>query len=219
MIVRSLSLLHFLLLTACASAIPELYPPTSPDQTAYISIVRHQWHTGVVLPKEQLGEQLSHIGKLFPKADFVEIGWGEADFYQADDPGVGTALGALFWANGSVLHVVGFNDEPHINFPRSSVYIFGISHQGLENLRDFIKGTLHFNADGSVTQFGNGLYGDSHFLKATHSYHLFNTCNHWTADAIRSTGFPITPFYAFTAGNVEYQLLQDPYVKSWQREE
>ena len=34
------------------------------------------------------------------------------------------------------------------------------------------------------------------------------TCNKWVAQALRSAGCPITPFYALTADNVIYQVAK-----------
>ena len=37
---------------------------------------------------------------------------------------------------------------------------------------------------------GPGLYGDSRFYPAWESFHLFRTCNVWTAQALRAAGLP-----------------------------
>jgi hypothetical protein len=42
-----------------------------------------------------------------------------------------------------------------------------------------------------VAPLGSGLYGDSRFYPARETFHLFNTCNVWTARALRSAGLPV----------------------------
>jgi hypothetical protein len=53
-----------------------------------------------------------------------------------------------------------------------------------------------------------GLYPNSRFYSATGRFHLFRTCNTWVAEALRSAGLPISPAFAFTAGNLSYQVKQ-----------
>lgn len=50
---------------------------------------------------------------------------------------------------------------------------------------------------------GPGLYGDSRFYPARERFHLFNTCNVWTARALRAAGLPFAP--AVTAEGVMAQ--------------
>ena len=52
---------------------------------------------------------------------------------------------------------------------------------------------------------GQGQYANSRFYAARGKYSLLQTCNTWTARALRSAGLPITSLYAVSAGNVMAQ--------------
>jgi hypothetical protein len=52
---------------------------------------------------------------------------------------------------------------------------------------------------------GPGLYGNSRFYLSRETYHLFNTCNVWTARALRAAGLPITPARAISVESLMSQ--------------
>jgi hypothetical protein len=60
-----------------------------------------------------------------------------------------------------------------------------------------------------------GLYGVSQFYRSRDTYHLFRTCNIWTARALYAAGCPVRPFLAMTEYNLMLQaqsfgcILQD----------
>jgi uncharacterized protein (TIGR02117 family) len=140
-------------------------------------------------------------------ADFqlVEVGWGEREFYMAPAGTSGMALRAALRPTSSVLHLVGFDGGVERFFPASQAVEIKLSGRGLERLTKFVEDAYATDAAGAVIRLGPGQYPNSRFYLAREPYHLFRTCNVWTARALRAAGCPITPFYAVTAGNVLYQ--------------
>jgi hypothetical protein len=114
-------------------------------------------------------------------------------------------LKAALYPTESVLHIVGFIGPVEAYFPASEIVEIRLSLRGFERLCAFIQEEYARDASGGVTELGPGLYGNSRFYLGRKKFHLLRTCNVWTARAIRSTGFPITPFYAITASNVIHQ--------------
>lgn len=196
------------LLTSCASPIASLYPPEHSHNSFEIYVVSHGWHTGIVLRHADVPPERWPQLADFPQAKYIEVGWGDAGFYQAEQITLGLVLKAILWPTSTVLHVVGLAASPIISFPHSQVIPLQISAAGLSQLVHFIENSYAYDEHHHWQLIGEGIYGDSRFYRARGHYHLFHTCNHWTAAAIRSTGFPISHFYAFTAGNVMYQLQQ-----------
>jgi hypothetical protein len=47
-----------------------------------------------------------------------------------------------------------------------------------------------------------GTRGDSQFYAATGKYHIFNTCNKWTAKALYSAGLDIGTSFKFTTASI-----------------
>jgi hypothetical protein len=112
---------------------------------------------------------------------------------------------AALWPTESVLHIVGFSGPVETYFPASEIVGIKLSLRGFERLCAFIQNAYARDASGAVTELGPGLYENSRFYLGRKKFHLLRTCNVWTAQAIRSSGFPITPLYAITASNIIYQ--------------
>ena len=193
-----------LLLGACAT-LPKAQRPVEPkhavaDQT--IHIVSHGWHTGVIVETADLTRVMPVLAKRFPDAKYLEVGWGDAGFYQADKITAGLAIKALFWPTPTVVHVVGMDDEPERYFPYSEVRKVKVSREGMDQLMRFLKSSFRTTSQGEVIRMRHGLYGDSQFYQGTGDYHLFNGCNKWTSKALYSSGFDIHPTLKITSSSV-----------------
>jgi uncharacterized protein (TIGR02117 family) len=182
--------------------------PQAHEPAKVIYVVGHGWHTSLVVKRADIPAGLWPEQHDFPQATYIDLGWGDKDFYQAREPTLGLAMRAAFKSTGSVLHVVGFNSAPAEYFPGSDVFAVRISPAGLEALSTFIQATYKRDAQGRPMLLGKGWYGDSRFYLAEGQYHLFNTCNNWVARALQVAGAPINPALAMTAGGVLSQVRQ-----------
>lgn len=190
-----------LLLGACASE-----PVARPGaRTHAVYLVNHGWHAGLVLP---VGAELARAwpaGTHVPGARYVEVGWGERDFYPAPGFHLGAALKALFWRNRSVLHLVAF-DPPVENYFSGGEWVrLRISDAEHARLIEVIGASFTTDAHGRAQALGPGLYGNSRFYLARERYHLFRTCNVWTAGTLRAAGLPFRTGTAFTTANLLHQ--------------
>lgn len=205
---KALAILTLLLLGACAT-LPKAQRPVIPkdavaDQT--IHVVSHGWHTGVIVEATELTRVMPVLAKRFPDAKYLEVGWGDAGFYQADKITAGLAIKALFWPTPTVVHVVGLDAEPERYFPYSEVRKVKVSREGMDQLMRFLKSSFQTTAQGEVIRMRTGLYGDSQFYQGTGDYHLFNGCNKWTSKALYSSGFDIHPTLKITSSSVMRQV-------------
>jgi hypothetical protein len=80
------------------------------DATRTLYVVSHGWHSGLVVERADLVKRLP--GLALGEGSLVEIGWGEARFYQAREATPGMALRAVLQPNESVLQVVPFAGSP-----------------------------------------------------------------------------------------------------------
>jgi len=71
--------------------------------TIYVSSI--SWHTGVVVPAYALPDSLWGNGLSYDDNTYLEIGWGDADFFPHDRFNIWYALKAVFWPTASVIHV------------------------------------------------------------------------------------------------------------------
>lgn len=167
-----------------------------------IFVIGHGWHTGVVVPGAFLSRVIPQLKERFGEPDFYEIGWGDAGFYQAEETSVGLALQALFWSQGTVVHVVAVSEAPKRYFAKDEVTTTCVSEAALGALTHYISDSFARAPDDRLIPLATGDYGDSQFYKGTGHYSLLNTCNTWTARSLSSAGMNISPLLKQTAGPV-----------------
>jgi len=208
-ILTSLIIFSITLLAGCAEPVSAFYPP-DPDRTdnKTVYIVNHGLHTGIVLPKKD-ADPYMHSFDDFKSARYLEIGWGDETYYQTREKTLWMSIRALFWPTDSVLHVAALQTDPITYFSNNEVVQLKLSKTGFISLVEFIDTSFALDEKKQIINLGSGRYGTSRFYRAEGTFHLFNNCNTWSAGAIRSSGFPISTFYVFTAGNIMYQLKQD----------
>ncbi len=191
----------------CLGPQTNLYPPLPNQPAKTIFVVNQGWHTGIVVMRSEVDTSLWREVNDFPDAEFIEVGWGDADFYQSEHSTLWLGLKALFIPTGSVLHVAGFNVPVKTYFKGYQTVKIRLSDSGFRRMCVFIRQCYERNKKGNVIPLGRGLYGNnSRFYRARGKYWFANTCNNWVAQALRAAGCPITPVYACTASNVFYQL-------------
>lgn len=188
------------LLVACASA-PS--PPPSPGDCTTIRLWSNGWHANLALRANALGED-HLLRNLFPDAEYFLIGWGERDFYMAEDAGFWKGLKAIVPPSPSVIHVIAADEpvEDSLWRPRDLAE-FAISETGAERMAENIANAVVRDEDGSPIILSQGrIAGASYFLAARGNFHLFNMCNHWTARRLREAGVPVTSGISFTAAGL-----------------
>lgn len=192
MLRRLLPLLLFAAsLAGCASGTPPAGRGMG-EAAVSIYVVSHGWHTGIALARADVSPARWPESAHFANAAYVEAGWGDRDFYMA--PGFNAWYGfkALFWPTASVVHVAAFNAHPAREFPASEVIELRVTREGLDGLLDYIGASFERRARGAVAPLGRGQYGlASAFYPSHEKFHLFKTCNVWTARALRAAGIPI----------------------------
>jgi len=172
-----------------------LLPPASGDAAACHTIYAagHDRHASIIVDRRDFDPLRSLGAPAFLAKDWLEFGWGDADFYQAKGEDILLGLKALFLPTGAVMHVHGFNGSPASNFPKSEVIELRLTEAGYAALLAFLRASFARDAAGKAIPIGAGLYGLSEFYEGTGTYSLFNTCNTWAARALAAGGFPIDP--------------------------
>ncbi len=199
------AILYLGLASACANSIAE--PPfRSHSNAKSVFVVNYGWHSAIVIRRAEIPQSILPEIQDFIVIDYLEFGWGDWDYYQAADPGVGLALKAAFWSSRSVLHVAGLRGKVTDHFRGSEIFEITLSDESLKRLIEFVSNTfLRSNATKQI-ESRPGLQPSSRFYPATGKFHLLRTCNTWVAEALAFAGVPINPAYAFSAGNLSSQL-------------
>ena len=200
--------LSTVLLTACATPLGPASPAAFRGPGTSIWIVSHGWHVGLAMPREAMPRERWTERDALGDVRYLEVGWGDGDFYPAERVTIGLALKAVFHSTSSVLHVVGFDAPVASYFPASPIVEVELSPRGLDGLAGFIDHHYARDAAGRPIAGPPGLYGDAgRFYLSAEPYSAFRNSNHWTARALQAAGCPIVPRWAMTAGNVLEQAL------------
>ncbi|HLL90527.1 MAG TPA: DUF2459 domain-containing protein [Tepidisphaeraceae bacterium] len=192
----------------CVGPVKGLYPVAPGEVPRVLHVFNNHWHTGFAVPTADLPADLrAGLGRLeaYP---FVEIGWGDQGFYRARAVTSGMALEAMFCSRGTVLLVVGLDEEPRRHYREFDVELYRIelSGEGYRRVLRAVAGTFARDGAGNVLPLEPGLYGDGRFFAGRGRYGLLATCNNWTARTLRAGGFPITPAWAMLAVNFDDQV-------------
>ena len=185
----------------CLGPVADLHPPLGDEPAVTISVLDHGWHTAIVVRRAEVDRAFWPEVDDFPEATFVEVAWGDREFYMARPATPWLAIKAAFLASGSVLHVVGFSAPVTPYFEESEVVELRLSRRGFDAMTRFIHEEYQRDREDRALRLEQGLYGSSWFYAARSRYHLFNTCNTWVARALSTAGLAVTPFGVITAND------------------
>lgn len=193
---RLCSLTALLLLACCvgcrAPGVP-LYPLEAQEAPQFIYVVGHGWHTGIVVPWDAIDERLWPEKHDFPEARYLEVGWGDHDFYRTPQAGFCTLVQAALWSPASVLFVIGVRAPVTEYFTRADIVEIPLSRRGLDELLRFVHATYARDSAGRQIPLGPGNnHPFSTFYRAEGRYSMFNTCNTWVAKALQAAGLPMS---------------------------
>ena len=194
----------FVLLLGCGVAKADTPPPATDCRTVYVA--DYGWHLGLTVQVQDFMPRESLRTTYFDEKRWIEVGWGDAAFYQAEETSFTLALKALFSPTDAVMHVYAFDPAPTENFPESTVKPVRMTAAGYGKLLAFVQAGFTRDADGEPTPVKRGLYERSYFFKGQGSYSLDRTCNTWTAEALQAGGVVIDPSEATTSGGVMDQI-------------
>lgn len=201
-------LIGLLLCSACTG--PSKAPSFSAgdESLASIYLINHGKHAGLVVRKADIPSGLWPESRDFPDADYLELGWGDWDYYQADAPGLWLTLKAAFWPTASVLHVVGVKGSVADRFAGYEVIRLELEPGGFAKLVNYIHQSFARNGETKARPIGPGYGLNSLFYPARGKFHIYNTCNGWVARALEEAGYPMGAFRPVTADQLMAKARQ-----------
>jgi len=187
-----------------------LYLPPNDGETRSIFIAKSSWHVGIIL---QIDEFLPHqidAVRQFDKFQFVDIGWGDAEFYQSpDDFDLFLAAKAILLPTPSVLRIRGYNRslDEIINW-RDFVFEIKLDNAQYNNLCKFISNSFERDSTIQVIQTSEKYNGAVKFYSSIYKYHAANTCNTWVAEALEYSGKEVIASNVITAEELYNELIK-----------
>jgi uncharacterized protein (TIGR02117 family) len=185
----------------CSSAAP-CFSRTDAETLRSIYVVKRGWHTGIVVAKDEWPSQSWPLLADFPQARYLEFGWGEATFYQAEETTFGMLVDAAIGPSPSVVQVTGLRQlslEPAQDF---EIVRLHVSAAGFAALAQSIAGSF---ADGPLAPTGKVYTSDSltiRYYRARGSFYFPRMCNRWVAEKLEAGGCPVQSWSVVTAGRV-----------------
>ena len=158
-------------------------------------------HTEIALPliNKQINwlDKLSaNIAKKYGKYKYLSFGWGDYDFYRESrtQPSSFTTIKSIFWPSKSLIHLKLIK---HIPFKSEKCIPITVSEAQYQALIQYIRDWAITDQEEKLEILENGYGSDDYFIKSKGKYHLFFTCNNWTATGLKRMGVRIgiwTPF-------------------------
>jgi uncharacterized protein (TIGR02117 family) len=164
-----------------------------------VYIAQGEWHTGIILNLDDTPEGM------FPEFNenfgynYIDIGWGERDYYMARGVTIPLALNAILHPTPSVILLMPYQKNPRYIYGQGSRIVkLQLNEQQFRSLCHFITESFVRDEMGSPISAG-----EPGFYLSKRKYHLFMTCNTWVAMALKRAGLRIRVFPVI----MEWQLF------------
>lgn len=180
-------------------------PGLKQDQLAdphviYVSSI--SWHTGIVVPGYALPDSLWSEDHNYATKSYLEIGWGDADFFSHEGFNLWYAFKAIFWPTSSVLHINPIHGRIEDHYFDTDVVSIALNDEQLRRLSHYLVREFELDENGKLIPAAEGIYLGSNFYKGSSSYYFPNNSNVWAARAVKRAGFSIGPIWHQTTGSV-----------------
>jgi hypothetical protein len=172
-----------------------------------VLVFQRALHTGFVVRTEDLAEHRPDVARRFDRP-FIEVSWGDFEFFRRRDPGLFVTTSATLWPTRSTALLSGAH-KLSVEPVRAKARLT-LSAEGYERLLKHVARTLAVDERGRLIPAPPSDMPGRFFL-AEGSYHLLDNCNQWTAQGLRKAGLPISPCWSVTAASVmsRIQKLSD----------
>ncbi|MEQ8602939.1 MAG: DUF2459 domain-containing protein [Marivibrio sp.] len=207
---RSLVLLLAGWLAACGAGQAPAPPPPADagpkDRTIWV--VSNGWHTEIALDRVDLKASRAAPPEIedLPEARYLSFSWGDRAYFKERNQSLGAVIEAAITPTPAVLHLVGLDGPPPEAYAHLAVYELSITEAGLERLVAAMSAAFTRDGEARAQPVAPGLMTRSFFYDARGEFHLFNTCNTWTARMLRTAGVDISPAGVMTASHVTGRL-------------
>ena len=181
---------------------PSFLPSAANHVPLEIGVLVAGWHSGIVLPTDELGP----LGSLreAPHGNYLSFGWGNRRFYMAAHPGPGEAVAALF-PSPSALFVQAVSTPTELLAANARIHWVCADRAELWRIASYIEHSLsHPGAE--PIDLGAGPVPESRFYASTGHYSAVHTCNTWTVAALQYAHLPIRAAGVLFASQVDRRV-------------
>ncbi len=179
----------------------------NPQHEVTFYMISHQWHAGLILPRRAVENSIGALP--FSSSQWLEVGWGDKEYYMNDGFSAMGALKALSRPSDGIMHIVAIDDEMLQNLRLSyNVKEYKIATSDFQYMLDFLQES--FSEKGIKTPLAPSLYGEGAFFASPLTYHFFYTCNSWIAEMMKKAGYKSFPLISQHPVTLNMQLPAMP---------
>jgi len=189
-------------LSGCAShdTCYELATPGESLRSVYV--VKRAWHTGVAVAAADWPNRNWSVLADFPDSRYLEFGWGDARFYQAEEETWWLTIRAAFFSTSSAVHVIGFDHPTPEALLADEVIEVHLSEDGLQKLAASIEAEFEEAAPVSYGVPLRGTPEPNKFYHAKRRFFFPRMCNWWTTRRLQDSGCPVAAWSVISANRV-----------------
>lgn len=172
-----------------------------PEEKDSIYVSSIGWHTGIVVPLEIFPESIWPEKHNYSEAAYLEIGWGDAQYFPNKNFNLWYALKAVFWPTPSVLLITPIYGKVESFYYNTNVAKIAVGGEQLNRLKKYLLEEFELNEKTELMPVTAGP-SNGHFFKGSSSYYFPKNSNVWIARALEKTGFSLNPCWYQTTGQV-----------------
>jgi uncharacterized protein (TIGR02117 family) len=171
-----------------------------------VFVVQSRWHTGIILQTKDINPQLWPEIRDYAHKTYIDVGWGDEKFYQANGSPIHLAARAILWPTQSILQIDAFSISIKSIFgAESRILEIPVNKNQLNQLTSFIANNYKRDKH-QQPQLSTYNQTNTRFYLATKKYHLFRTCNTWVAMAFKYADFNVSACTVINANQLFRQL-------------
>jgi uncharacterized protein (TIGR02117 family) len=189
-------------LPGCATDGTCLDDSTPPELVRSIYIVERGWHTGIAIASADWPDRNWSLLADFPHSEYLEFGWGDELFYQAEPETLWLGIRAALWPTSSVMHVIGVRRPIAENFHADEVVEVRVSADALRRMAEAIEREFTERTPTATPVSLSAAPKPNHFYSARRKFFFPRMCNWWIAARLEEANCPIQPWTVVTATRV-----------------
>jgi uncharacterized protein (TIGR02117 family) len=189
-------------LPGCATGGDCLDDATPPELVRTIYIVKRGGHTGVAIAAADWPNRNWSLLADFPNSDYLEFGWGDERFYQAEPETLWLGTRAALWPTSSVIHVIGFRSPLAENIRAEDIVEVRVSVDGLRRMAEAIELEFSESTPTATPVSLRAAPKPNHFYSAKGKFFFPRMCNWWIASRLAEASCPIQPWSVVTARRI-----------------
>ena len=195
-------LLLLFALPGCATGGSCLDDTTPRASVRSIYIVKRGGHTGVAIAAADWPNRSWTLLADFPNSDYLEFGWGDERFYQAEPETLWLGTRAALWPTSSVIHVIGVRSPIAENILADEIAEVRISVDGLRLMAESIEQEFAQATPTATPVSLRAAPKPNHFYSARGKFFFPRMCNWWIASRLAEASCPIQPWSVVLAPRV-----------------